>query len=631
MSADQRRGECGKNCRQERIIYAITSRVPYIIVGAKRVECDHSPRPGPTDEDVMSQPEKIASHREEDTLSWSSGGLESLRDLTGQTLGDFEVERLLGRGGMGEVYVARQISLNRQVALKVLRPDMLAKENNLKRFEAEATAVAKLNHPNIVHIYTLGGIEDTRFIAMEFVQGTNLRDYIAKKGPLDLALAFSIMKQATVGVGAAGEIGLVHRDIKPENILLTKKGQVKIADFGLCRDTDANQVHLTQPGVAMGTPLYMSPEQAQGHPTDHRSDLYSLGVTFYHMLAGQPPFKGDSPLAIAVRHIKDTPVRLSVHRPEIPPELDRLVMKLLEKDPKDRYQSAAEMLRDLARVKEVLHAPSVVVAAPDVRGETVGLNGNPSSSGRTGSTTLTPTNSSVADTLSHLHIRGKAMWGLVTAGLIVGLLAGWFTRPEDLVSSSAKDSTGTLPALWMVPDWRASIPQMASAEEQYRYAQIAAARGDQEAAWVAVPGYFNNAAKWNVPAYTQLARWLLRHHDADRLKVFAGELARWHEHKTQEQELSDIIRAASEALKGDFDSVVECFYSKAQPDSITDPGLLELSLEVTNEALKNADREGGSPLQLEKLRSIQNKLVSDLLKAEHLTRVPKPAGRSTAS
>ena len=209
---------------------------------------------------------------------------------------------------MGEVYLARQVSLNRPVALKVLRPDLLTRPDYLSRFEAEATAVAKLNHPNIVHIYTLGVVDGVRFIAMEYVQGTNLREFLQKKGALDFPLALSIMRQAGVAVGAAGELGLVHRDIKPENLLLTRKGQVKVADFGLCRDLDAEEVHLTQPGITMGTPAYMSPEQAQGHTLDHRSDLYSLGVTFYHMLTGEVPFRADSPLAVALKHVKDTPV-----------------------------------------------------------------------------------------------------------------------------------------------------------------------------------------------------------------------------------------------------------------------------------------------------------------------------------
>src|SRR3954468_18656421 len=289
----------------------------------------------------------------------------SLRDLTGVKLGDFHAERLLGRGGMGEVYLARQISLNRSVALKVLRPDLLTKPAYLARFEAEATAVAKLNHPNIVTIYTLGFVDGIRFIAMEYVQGTNLRDYLLKKGVLDLPLALSIMKQAGVAVGAAGELGLIHRDIKPENLLLTKKGQVKVADFGLCRDQDSERLDITQPGITLGTPLYMSPEQAQGHALDHRSDLYSLGVTFYHMLAGEPPFRAETPLAIALKHVKDTPVSLAVHRPDLPPELVRLVMKLMARSLNDRYQSASEMLRDLAKIRGTLTTMPIAEAEAD--------------------------------------------------------------------------------------------------------------------------------------------------------------------------------------------------------------------------------------------------------------------------
>src|SRR5688500_13792956 len=168
----------------------------------------------------MTQPgDRPSPPPEDDTQHWKAPEADPpRRDLTGITLGDFQVERLLGRGGMGDVYLARQISLSRPVALKVLRPDLLTKPDYLKRFEAEAWAVAKLNHPNIVQIYTLGHVDDVRFIALEYVQGTNLRDLILKKGPLDLTLALSIMKQVGVAVGVAGELGLIHRDIKPENI-----------------------------------------------------------------------------------------------------------------------------------------------------------------------------------------------------------------------------------------------------------------------------------------------------------------------------------------------------------------------------------------------------------------------------
>ena len=257
-----------------------------------------------------------------------------LRNLSGTRLGDFEVERLLGRGGMGEVYLGRQISLNREVAIKVLRPDLLSNATYLRRFEVEAWSAAKLNHPNIVHIYLLGDVEGLRFIVMEYVQGTNLRDYLSKKGQADLALGLSIMRQAGLAVGAAGEVGLVHRDIKPENLLITKKGQVKVADFGLCRDLDDEQHDVTLPGVTIGTPLYMSPEQARGQAMDHRSDLYSLGVTFYHLMAGEPPFRADSAIALALKHISDRPDRS--FRPLAPtsrPTSSSFVMKLMSKAP----------------------------------------------------------------------------------------------------------------------------------------------------------------------------------------------------------------------------------------------------------------------------------------------------------
>src|SRR3954447_12375117 len=283
----------------------------------------------------MSQPDRLSSSTDTPPGWGDTEPAPRARDLTRVTLGDFQIDRLLGRGGMGEVYLARQVSLNREVALKVLRPDLLDNTTYLSRFEAEAWAAAKLNHPNIVHIYFLGEAEGLRFIAMEYVQGTNLREYILRKGPPDLPQALSIMRQAAAAVGAAGEVGLVHRDIKPENLLLTRKGQVKVADFGLCRDLDDDRHHVPQSGVTMGTPLYMSPEQARGQAMDHRSDLYSLGVTYYHMLAGQPPFRAETALALAMKHVGDIPIDLSVHRPDLPPDLVRLVMKLMAKSPVD--------------------------------------------------------------------------------------------------------------------------------------------------------------------------------------------------------------------------------------------------------------------------------------------------------
>jgi serine/threonine-protein kinase len=541
-----------------------------------------------------------------------------MRDLTGVTLGDFEIERRLGRGGMGEVYLARQISLNRPVALKVLRPDLAAKPTYLTRFESEATAVAKLNNPNIVHVYTLGFVDPIRFIAMEYVQGTNLRDYMTKKGPLELLLALSIMKQAAQAIGAAAEHGLVHRDIKPENLLLTRKGQVKVADFGLCRDLDAgSDTHLTQTGVTMGTPLYMSPEQAQGHPLDHRSDLYSLGVTFYHMLAGSPPFRAETALALALKHVQDTPIHLSVHRPDLPPELCQMVMKLMAKDPRQRYQSAAEMLHDLAKVKESLHVTSQPIPKPELTALPTQANGNPATTVRAEKVPFLVPLGQFVHRLGRSLAQGLgwgAIVGLVLLGFAAGLLLGWKDRPQDLLSPTA-EVPATLPGLWMVPGW-STIPKQAGPAEQYLYAQTAASADDQPAAWLAVPGYFpqERDRDWAFKAYVQLARWFFHSRDVDRLQTLAAEIETWdqgHQAREREKDLVILLRAATEALQEHADNVI-ALLDRVNLKALVDPALLTLGIEITAQTLEVALRTSESQPAVPELRLRQGELFRKL-------------------
>jgi serine/threonine-protein kinase len=275
-------------------------------------------------------------------------------DLTGRRLGDFHVLRCLGQGGMGQVYLAEQISLKRKVALKFLRPDLAADADSLQRFKAEA--VARATHANIVQVYAIGSCAGLHYMALEYVEGRNLRSYLEKKGPPDVLLALSIMRQVAAALQRAAELGIIHRDIKPENILLTRKGEVKVADFGLsrCLAGDAPPLKLTQPGVTLGTPLYMSPEQVQGRPVDARTDIYSLGVTCYHMLAGQPPFRSDSPFDVALQHVNTEPVPLAERRPDLPPDLCAVVHKMMAKDPAQRYQSGRELLKELVRLRDGL-------------------------------------------------------------------------------------------------------------------------------------------------------------------------------------------------------------------------------------------------------------------------------------
>src|SRR6266849_3711240 len=285
-----------------------------------------------------------------------SGSLSTNSDLTGQTVEDFKVLRRLGQGGMGQVYLAEQVSLRRKVALKVLKPELAANEISLKRFESEALNVAQANHANIVQVYAIGPWNGLRYMALEYVEGLNLREYLAKKGSPPAPLALSIMRQVAAALVEAAEHHIVHRDIKPENILLTRKGQVKVADFGLARCFAADQqaVNLTQSGVTMGTPLYMSPEQVQGHATDSRTDIYSFGVTCYHMMAGEPPFRGETPFEVALQHVQAEAKPLAEIRPDLPPGLCAIIHKMMAKDPANRYQTARDLLQDIVRLRNSL-------------------------------------------------------------------------------------------------------------------------------------------------------------------------------------------------------------------------------------------------------------------------------------
>ncbi len=564
----------------------------------------------------------------EDTLAWTSEGDHgSDVDLTGVTLGDFQVERLLGRGGMGEVYLATQLSLNRPVALKVLRADFASNQRYLDRLKLEATAVARLNHPSIVHVYTLGCVDQTNFIAMEFVQGTNLRDYILKKGAVELPLALSIMRQTAQAIGTAGEAGLIHRDIKPENILLTRKGRVKVADFGLCRNLEGNMA-ITQPGVTMGTPLYMSPEQAQGHAIDHRSDLYSLGVTCYHMLTGVPPFRAENALALALKHVRETPRSMLVHRPELPLELDNLVLKLMAKDPADRYQSAADMLADLAKIRESLQVGSTATfsdsSQPD--GQEAGDSPSITIPDRprpkripTGSPPLMKASAVLAQggpaQQPVVQLSGRLLTLVVTACLCVGALAGWNGRLPDVMAIPADASQGR-PGLWLDPAWQA-IPKQNTAEEQCRFAQIQAPPDQWVAAWLAVPGNFPHSHEAISRAYIQLARILYRRGDLDALSALVAELSRWEESQKRDQELVDMAKVAISARKGDLEAVVEGFKGLTKDDlfDILDPALIEMGLEICTDVMA-ATGSGAQSVARESLQLDQKKLIRRLYRIE---------------
>ena len=560
-----------------------------------------------------------ASAETDSTLTWGqSAPTPRARDLTGASLGDFQVDRLLGRGGMGEVYLARQVSLNREVALKVLRPD-LTNPSYLSRFEAEAWAAAKLNHPNLVHIYTLGVFDGLRFIAMEYVQGTNLREYLLRKGPPDLPQALSIMRQAGAAVGAAGEVGLVHRDIKPENLLLTKKGQVKVADFGLCRDLDSDRHHVTQPGVTMGTPLYMSPEQARGQPMDHRSDLYSLGVTYYHMLAGHPPFRAETALALAMKHVVDIPVDLSVHRPDLPPELCRLVMKLMEKLPADRYQSAAEMLRDLNKIREALQISALAAATggaltPPPRDAIAAIDTSPRTKPEPTASLKGPSFPEVRDSMTSKGMAWPSARALALAslvGLALGAFAGWLARPADLMAAQAS-ARPVPPALWIAPNWD-RVERKETPLAQYRFAQVQPPGPDRLAAWVAVAGHHPGDAEWASRSYTQLARELFLNRDRDRLGAFANVLAT--NHYGRNEVLTQVMNIGLAELDGDAEKVVRYFEDNSYEvvKKFLDPAIVDFSLEIVIRLKEDAPRYNLTRTVRDAILQVQSHLIQRLI------------------
>ncbi len=256
--------------------------------------------------------------------------------------GRYQITGLIASGGMGEVFQAHDRVLDRTVALKVLRAGLGSDQEFVAKFRKEATIAGRLSHPNIVQVYDFGQADDgSAYMAMELVEGQNLREILNANGRLRPAVAARVAGQVCAALEAARKAGLVHRDIKPENILLTADGQVKVADFGLSRTMAES--HATQAGTLFGTAHYLAPEQVEGKTSDHRADLYALGVVLYEMLTGVTPFTGDTPLVVAYQHVRDKVPRPGEKIAGVPPALDEIVACATARDPAKRYGSAAEM------------------------------------------------------------------------------------------------------------------------------------------------------------------------------------------------------------------------------------------------------------------------------------------------
>ena len=253
----------------------------------------------------------------------------------------YEIVEILGEGGMAFVYKARDKQLQRDVAIKTLKPNYVNQEKFVDRFRREAQTAANLNHPNIVQIFDWG-IEDEPYFVMEYIEGNTLTSIISGNRTVGLNDILYIGSQVANGLKEAHKRGLVHRDIKPGNIMITPDGKVKVTDFGIV-SLQNEESDITKTGAVLGTASYISPEQAQGKPVSFESDLYSLGTVLYELIAGKPPFTGDSPIATATKHLTDKPEKLSNYRKDIPKALENAILKLLEKRPSDRFKSAEDL------------------------------------------------------------------------------------------------------------------------------------------------------------------------------------------------------------------------------------------------------------------------------------------------
>jgi serine/threonine-protein kinase len=376
-----------------------------------------------------------------------------------------------------------------------LLPHLAADSSYVERFRLEAQAAAALVHANIVQVHEVGNVDGVHYIAQEYVAGENLKDLMLREGRLGPGRTVRILAQVAAALAKAASQGIIHRDIKPENILLATTGEVKVADFGLARVASDSPLNLTQVGVTLGTPLYMSPEQAEGKTLDPRSDLYSLGVTAYHMLTGRPPFEGETALAVAVQHLKAEPEPVEKVRDDLPRPLCAVVMRMLAKDPQARFASGRELLRELNHL-QIDAADDLDATTPDNQERMRAIH----------AATEQLQTALVKREAAGLRARGWRRSYLIAGvlALLVGLALGWLLRDPFLLAGANPKRT--------------RVARQDNEIDQLLYAS----RLNSEEGWLSVAEYFPQSPFYINLAQQQLARLYLQRGDLDRAQpIFA--------------------------------------------------------------------------------------------------------------
>lgn len=436
---------------------------------------------------------------------------------------------------MAEVYYAVHEGLQRPAAIKVLRASLATDQVHLQRFMQEARAAASLVHPNIVQVYDVGQDGPHRYIAQEFIPGSNLRQYLASEravgstaGGVDRQLSLretlSILLQILAALSKSAASGIVHRDIKPENIMLNQDGDVKVADFGLARILLADDPQLTRAGTTLGTPMYMSPEQIQEGQVDIRSDLYSLGVTLYHMLCGRPPFTGETPLALAMQHVQATVPDMLQFRPDLPQSIIHLVERLLAKDPRARFESPSKVL-------EYLRGQRNQDLSQDWPEHTVPL---PGVSQATAQGPMQATLALQARLKQQARRRRSSWWPVVWS--LAGVLAAFAIGAAMELSTASRLFEST-------EEFYSDVAKRESAEEQYLSALLNTDGSSQLTKWEAVKHFFpkDDPANPLNRHYAGLAGWQLARAHYDRGDN--DEARRQLEQLISDKEMGQTIRA----------------------------------------------------------------------------------------